>query len=181
MYKLKIKSPSTISKLMKKVAIIEDALICKGVLKINKDNTNTNSSTEKEKFFSKKIMLQMMVLSMLEWSMQHKLKWHLQTQIPWIQKPPIGSNHNNQLVTHQCKTNLKDIPRTKIGNPHIWGYHLSPHSNNYSRMTSYNYHISKTNLWLNAIGAMTTNSMSTIAWKGTRKPHISNLSMWFKI
>ncbi len=54
MYELKIKSPSTISKLMKKGASIEDALIRKGVLKINKENTNTNSSNDKEKNFSKK-------------------------------------------------------------------------------------------------------------------------------
>lgn len=54
MYELKIKSPTTIEKLMKKGASIEDALIHKGVLMVNKDNTNTNSSTEKVKFFSKK-------------------------------------------------------------------------------------------------------------------------------
>ena len=53
MYELKIKSPSTIAKIMKKVSSIEDALICKGVLKINKDNTNTNLSTDKVNFFSK--------------------------------------------------------------------------------------------------------------------------------
>ena len=53
MYELKIKSPSTIAKLMKKGASIKDALVCKGVIKINKDNTNTNSSTKKVKFFSK--------------------------------------------------------------------------------------------------------------------------------
>ena len=38
---------------MKKGASIEDALVYKGVIKINKDNANTNSSTEKAKFFSK--------------------------------------------------------------------------------------------------------------------------------
>lgn len=54
MYELKIKSPSTISKLMKKGVSIEDALISKGILKTNKDNTNTNSSNDKAKFFSKK-------------------------------------------------------------------------------------------------------------------------------
>ena len=54
MYELKIKSPSTIAKLMKKGASIEDALVCKGVIKINKDNANVNSSTNKVKFFSKK-------------------------------------------------------------------------------------------------------------------------------
>ena len=54
MYELKTKSPSTISKLMKKGASIEDALIYKGILKTNKDNTNTNSSNDKEKKFSKK-------------------------------------------------------------------------------------------------------------------------------
>ena len=53
MYELKIKSPSTISKLMKKGASIEDALIHKGILKTNKENTNTNSSNDKEIFFSK--------------------------------------------------------------------------------------------------------------------------------
>ena len=53
MYELKIKSPSTITKLMKKGASIEDALVRKGVIKINKDNINTNSSTDKEIFFSK--------------------------------------------------------------------------------------------------------------------------------
>jgi hypothetical protein len=53
MYELKIKSPSTIAKSMKKGASIEDALIRKGVLKVNKDNTNTNLSTDKAKFFSK--------------------------------------------------------------------------------------------------------------------------------
>ena len=53
MYELKIKSPSTISKLMKKVASMEDALIRKGILKTKKDNRNTNSSNEKEKKFSK--------------------------------------------------------------------------------------------------------------------------------
>ena len=52
-YELKIKSPSTISKLMKKGASIEDSLIYKGILKKNKDNTNTNSSNEKAKNFSK--------------------------------------------------------------------------------------------------------------------------------
>ena len=35
MYELKIKSPSTIAKLMKKGASIEDALVRKGVIKIN--------------------------------------------------------------------------------------------------------------------------------------------------
>ena len=54
MYELKIKSPSTITKLMKKGASIKDALIRKGVIEINQDNTNMNSSTDKEKFFSKK-------------------------------------------------------------------------------------------------------------------------------
>ena len=53
MYELKIKSPSTISKLMKKGVSIEDSLIRKGILKKNKDNTNTNSSNDKEKIFSK--------------------------------------------------------------------------------------------------------------------------------
>lgn len=52
MYKIKIKSPSTIAKLMKKGTSIEDTLIHKGVLKVNKDNTNMNSSTDKVKFFS---------------------------------------------------------------------------------------------------------------------------------
>ena len=53
MYELKIKSPSTISKLMKKWASIEDALFRKGILKMNKDNTNTTLSNDKENFFSK--------------------------------------------------------------------------------------------------------------------------------
>ena len=53
MYGLKIKSPSTIAKLMKKGASIKDALIRKGVIKINKDNANMNLSTNKEKNFSK--------------------------------------------------------------------------------------------------------------------------------
>ena len=53
MYELKIKSPSTISKLMKKGASIEDALIRKGILKTNKDNTNTHPSNDKAKNFSK--------------------------------------------------------------------------------------------------------------------------------
>ena len=53
MYELKIKSPNTISKLMKKGASIEYVLIHKGILKTNKDNTNTNSSNEKAKKFSK--------------------------------------------------------------------------------------------------------------------------------
>ena len=53
MYELKIKSLSTIAKLMKKGASIKDALIRKGVIKINKDNTNMNSSTDKAKIFSK--------------------------------------------------------------------------------------------------------------------------------
>ena len=38
---------------MKKGASIEDALVHKGVIKINKDNANSNSSTDKAKFFSK--------------------------------------------------------------------------------------------------------------------------------
>ena len=38
---------------MKNGASIKDALVHKGVIKINKDNTNTNSSTHKAKFFSK--------------------------------------------------------------------------------------------------------------------------------
>ena len=38
---------------MKKGASIKDALVCKGVIKINKDNANTNLSTDKAKFFSK--------------------------------------------------------------------------------------------------------------------------------
>ena len=54
MYELKIKIPSTIFKLMKKGASIEDALIYKGILKTNKENPNTNSSNDKEIFFSKK-------------------------------------------------------------------------------------------------------------------------------
>ena len=37
---------------MKKGASIEDALVHKGVIKINKDNANMNSSTDKAKFFS---------------------------------------------------------------------------------------------------------------------------------
>ena len=53
MYELKIKSPSTIEKLMKKGASIEDALVCKGAIKINIANTNMNLSTDKEKNFSK--------------------------------------------------------------------------------------------------------------------------------
>ena len=48
-----MKSPSTISKLMKKGASIEDDLIHKGILKTNKDKTNTNSSNDKAKNFSK--------------------------------------------------------------------------------------------------------------------------------
>ena len=39
---------------MKKGASVEDSLINKGILKTNKDNTNTNLSNEKVKFFSKK-------------------------------------------------------------------------------------------------------------------------------
>lgn len=54
MYELKIKSPSTIVKLMKKRVSIEDSLIHKGILKINKDNNNMSTYTDKEKFFSKK-------------------------------------------------------------------------------------------------------------------------------
>ncbi len=53
MYKLKIKSSSTIAKLMKKGASIEDDLIHKDIHKKNKENTNTNSSNNKEKNFSK--------------------------------------------------------------------------------------------------------------------------------
>ena len=53
MYELKIKIPSTISKLMKKGASIEDALIRKGILKTKKDNTNTNLSNDKEMFSPK--------------------------------------------------------------------------------------------------------------------------------
>ena len=53
MYELKIKSPSTSAKLMKKGASIEDALIHKGILKTNKYNTNMKSFTDKAKFFSK--------------------------------------------------------------------------------------------------------------------------------
>ena len=53
MYQLKIKSPSIISKLMKKGASIEDALIHKGILRTNKENTNTNSSNDKEKISPK--------------------------------------------------------------------------------------------------------------------------------
>ena len=54
MYQLKIKSWGTISKLMKKGASIEDTLIHKGILKINKENTNNHSSNDKAKNFSKK-------------------------------------------------------------------------------------------------------------------------------
>ena len=39
---------------MKKGSSIEDALIHKGILKMNKENTNTNSSNDKAIFFSKK-------------------------------------------------------------------------------------------------------------------------------
>ena len=53
MYEHKIKSPNTISKLMKKGASIEDVIIIKGILKINKDNTNKKSSTNKENILSK--------------------------------------------------------------------------------------------------------------------------------
>ena len=53
MYELKIKSLSIISKLVKKGASIEDALICKGIFKTNKDKKNTSSSNDKEIFFSK--------------------------------------------------------------------------------------------------------------------------------
>ena len=38
---------------MKKGASIEDALVRKGVIKINKYNANSNSSTDKANFFSK--------------------------------------------------------------------------------------------------------------------------------
>ena len=53
MYELKIKSPSTTAMLMKKGASIEDSLVRKGVIKINKDNAKSNFSTDKVKFFSK--------------------------------------------------------------------------------------------------------------------------------
>ena len=53
MYEPKIKSPSTISKLIKKGANIEDTLLRKGILKTNKENTHTNFSNDKVKFFSK--------------------------------------------------------------------------------------------------------------------------------
>ena len=53
MYEIKIKSPSIVSKLMKKEASIEYALIHKGILKMNKESTKTNSSNDKEKNFSK--------------------------------------------------------------------------------------------------------------------------------
>ena len=38
---------------MKKGASIEDALICKGILKMKKKNANTSSSNDKAIFFSK--------------------------------------------------------------------------------------------------------------------------------
>lgn len=38
---------------MKKGASIEDAFIHKGILKTNKENTNTNLSNDKDFFFSK--------------------------------------------------------------------------------------------------------------------------------
>lgn len=51
MYELKIKSPSTIKKLIKKGTNIEEALIWKCLLKINKENNNTSTSNEKTKFW----------------------------------------------------------------------------------------------------------------------------------
>ena len=59
MYELKIKITSTISKLMKKGASIEDALIRKGILKTNKENENT-----KKNIFSNNKNVTMMVLWM---------------------------------------------------------------------------------------------------------------------
>lgn len=52
MYELKIKSLSTIAKLIKKWSTIEDALIRKDILKTIKEKTNTNSSNDKALFFS---------------------------------------------------------------------------------------------------------------------------------
>ena len=47
MYELKIKSPNTITKLIEKGTSIEYSLIHKGILKMNKDNTNMNLSTNR--------------------------------------------------------------------------------------------------------------------------------------
>ncbi|XP_059070447.1 uncharacterized protein LOC131860098 [Cryptomeria japonica] len=53
MYELKLKGPSTIAKLIKKGIDIEDALIAKGVIKVNKDNNNLTKSSDRNKFWSK--------------------------------------------------------------------------------------------------------------------------------
>lgn len=54
MYGLKIKSPSTIDKLVKKGMNIKKALIQKGIIEIFKDNNNNpNTSNDKNKFWSR--------------------------------------------------------------------------------------------------------------------------------
>lgn len=53
MYGLKLKSPSTIEKLIKNGMNIENSLVAKGVIKINKGNNNLNNSSDKNKFWSK--------------------------------------------------------------------------------------------------------------------------------
>lgn len=49
MYELKLKSPSTIEKLIKKGMNIETALMAKGIIKLNKDSDNTNNLGDKNK------------------------------------------------------------------------------------------------------------------------------------
>lgn len=53
MYELKLKSPSTIEKLIKKGMSIETALVAKGIIKLNKDNDNTNYSGDRNRFWYK--------------------------------------------------------------------------------------------------------------------------------
>lgn len=51
MYELKLKSPSTIEKLIKKGMSIETALVAKGIIKLNKDSDNTNNSEDRNRFW----------------------------------------------------------------------------------------------------------------------------------
>lgn len=53
MYELKLKSPNTIEKLIKKGMNIETALVAKGIIKLNKDSDNTNNSRDQNRFWYK--------------------------------------------------------------------------------------------------------------------------------
>lgn len=53
MYELKLKSPSTIEKLIKKGMNIETTLVAKGIIKLNKDSDNMNNSGDRNRFWYK--------------------------------------------------------------------------------------------------------------------------------